>query len=77
MKGSRWLFAPAAQPAGVAHPARDVGMGGEPRAAQILRRLDQRLQYPDARSVANDEGVHDQLEHAALDRRGFQLAFED
>ena len=70
------LLGLAARPVGSAPPARQIGVGGEPRAAQILRRLDQYLWDPEAGSVTNDEGVHEQLEHAAIGG-GLKLPFAE
>ena len=61
----------------IVDPATDVGMAQEANIAESTGVIDQLLKYPEARSIADDEGVHDDLKQAAHFVRDFELAFEN
>ncbi len=61
----------------IVDPATDVGMAHEANIAQRSGVIDQLLKYPETRSIANDEGVHDDLKLAAHFVRDIELPFED
>src|SRR5947209_4382434 len=59
---------------GVAH---DVGVRREPDALVAADVADELLEDPDARAIADDVGMHGELEEAALAVGGVELAPED
>src|SRR3954466_454588 len=52
-------------------------MRGEPHPVVRADVVDELVQYPDARAVADDVRMHGELEYAAFAIRGVEFALED
>src|SRR4029453_9013348 len=59
------------------HPVHHLGVGREPRPRFPSRVADDLLEDPDARAVADDVGMHGELEDPALVVRRVQLTPEN